>query len=113
MIRKYAVVTVAALLLGPVMANADVVQDWNRIMLDTVNGQNAFAQARFAAITQVAVFEAVNAITGRYTPYLGRIIAPPGSSAEAAAIAAAHTVLKNYFPAAAANLDTQRANSLA
>lgn len=111
MIRKYAVFT--ALLFVPAMANADVVQDWNRIMLDTVSGQNAFAQARFAAITQVAVFESVNAIARRYTPYLGTISAPPGSSAEAAAIAAAHTVLKNYFPAAAANLDTQRANSLA
>jgi hypothetical protein len=113
MIRRYAVVTTAALLFGSVTVSADVVQDWNRIMLDTVSAQNAFAQARFAAITQVAVFEAVNAVTGRYTPYLGTIVAPPGSSAEAAAIAAAHAVLKNYFPAAGTSLETARANSLA
>ena len=113
MIRRYTFVTAAALLFGSAVANADVVQDWDNIMVNTVSGQNAFAQARFAAITQLAVFEAVNAITGRYTPYLGTISAPPGSSAEAAAIAAAHTVLKNYFPAAAASLDAARANSLA
>jgi hypothetical protein len=34
---------------------ADVVLDWNRIMLTTVGGQNSFAQARFAATTQLAV----------------------------------------------------------
>jgi hypothetical protein len=107
------VTTVAVLLFGSAVANADVVLDWNKIMVATVSGQNPFAQARFAAITQVAVFEAVNAVTGHYTPYLGTITAPPGSSAEAAAIAAAHAVLKNYFPAAAASLDAARANSLA
>ncbi len=114
MIRRYSFVTAAAaLLFGSAMANADVVLDWNRIMVETVSGQNPFAQARFAAITQLAVFEAVNAITGRYTPYLGTISAPTGSSAEAAAIAAAHSVLKNYVPSAAASLDAARANSLA
>lgn len=114
MTRRYAfVTTVAALLFGSAAANADVVLDWNNIMVATVSGQNPFSQARFAAITQLAVFEAVNAVTGYYTPYLGTISAPPGSSAKAAAIAAAHTVLKIYFPAAAAGLDAARANSLA
>src|SRR5947208_6017690 len=95
------------------MAKADVVLDWNAIMFDTIGSQNPFAQARFAAITQAAVFEAVNAITGDYDPYLGTINAPPGASAEAAAVAAAHGVLKNYFPSSAASLDAARANSLA
>ncbi len=106
MTLKNAIVTTFAVLsLGSAVANADVVLDWNRIMVATVTGQNPFAQARFAAITQLAVFEAVNAVTGEYTPYLGTISAPPGSSPEAAAVAAAHAVLKNYFPAAAATLD--------
>jgi hypothetical protein len=64
------------------------------------------------SITQLAVFEAVNAITGDYEPYLGTVIAPVGASADAAAIAAAYRVLKNYFPGAA-NLDTAYAASLA
>jgi hypothetical protein len=103
----------AALLLSSATANADVVLDWNNTMVNTVNGENPFAQARYAAITQLAVFEAVNAATGQYRPYLGTISAPPGSSAEAAAAAAAYTVLKNYFPTATPNLDTALANSLA
>src|SRR5207253_2434886 len=72
-----------------------------------------FAQGRFAAITQLAVFEAVNAIIGEYKPYLGTIVAPKGASPEAAAVAAAHAVLRNYFPGSAATLDAARANSLA
>jgi hypothetical protein len=42
------------------------VPDWNAIAVDTAvaNGKNPFDQAGFAAIMQVAVFEAVNAITG-------------------------------------------------
>jgi hypothetical protein len=103
----------AMLLLGPVNARADVVLDWNRIMLATIAGQNPFAQARFAAITQLAVFEAVNACLRRYEPYLGTLNPPPGTSPEAAAVAAAHGVLKTYFPAAAASLDAARAQSLA
>jgi hypothetical protein len=94
-------------------ASANPVLDWNETMVATVATQNPFAQGRFAAITQLAVFEAVNAITGEYEPYLGTIDAPPGASAEAAAIAAAHRVLVNYFPANAAALDAQRAASLA
>ena len=63
----------ATVLFGAVFAQADVVLDWNVIAVNTAiaNGQNPFAQARFAAIAQLAVFEAVNAITGDYRPYLG------------------------------------------
>lgn len=102
-----------ATLLGPANATADVVLDWNRIMLSTIASQNPFAQARLAAITQLAVFEAVNACLHRYEPYLGTLDAPPGTSPDAAAVAAAHGVLKHYFPAAAASLDARRAQSLA
>lgn len=105
--------TVIALLSGPMAGRADVVSEWNAIMVTTVSGQSPFAQARFAAITQLAVFEAVNAIKGDFKPYLGTINAPASASSEAAAIAAAHSVLKNYFPAEAASLDAARASSLA
>ena len=95
------------------VARADVVLDWNTIMMSTLATQNPFAQARFAAITETAVFEAVNAITGDDDPYLGTVTAPPGASAEAAAAAAAHGVLINYFPASAASLDAALVTSLA
>jgi hypothetical protein len=82
-------------------------------MLTMVNSQNPFAQARYAAITQLAVFEAVNAITGDYRPYLGTVQASPGASVEAAAVAAAYRVLVTYFPASGPTLDSARASSLA
>ena len=111
---RLALATVSTVLvLCPLVARADVVLDWNVIMQTTVGGQPPFPQFRFAAITQLAVFEAVNSITHDYRPYLGTITAPAGASAEAAAVAAAHTVLKTYFPASSASLDAARAISLA
>src|SRR6266702_5940658 len=97
------------------VAKADVVLDWNAIAVETAvaNHQNPFAQARYAAIVQLAVFEAVNSITGEYKPYLGTITAPPGASAEAAAIEAAYHVLSTYFPASSSALLAARTNSVA
>jgi hypothetical protein len=93
---------------------ADVVTDWNVLMVSTVSSQNPFAQARFAAITQLAVYEAVNTVTRRYQPYLDQPIAVSRpASPEAAAVAAAHRVLATYFPASSATLDAARAASLA
>jgi hypothetical protein len=101
-----------SLVLASAFASADAVTDWNTIAINTfvANKQNPFAQARYGAIVQLAVFEAVNAITGQYQPYLGTITAPKGASAEAAAIEAAYGVVNAYFPSAA--LDAARANSL-
>jgi PAP2 superfamily protein len=104
-----------AALFGAAVAKADVVLDWNAIAVNTAvaNGQNPFAQARYAAIVQLAVFESVNAITGEYHPYLGTIVAPPGACPEAAAIQAAYHVLNTYFPMSATPLAAERAKSLA
>jgi hypothetical protein len=109
------VTLVALLACSPIAARADVVLDWNAIAVSTLvsQGQSPYAHSRFMAITQLAVFEAVNAITRDYKPYLGTVVAPAGASADAAAIAAAYQVLKNYFPTAAANLDAAYAASLA
>jgi hypothetical protein len=105
----------AVLVFGSAVARADAVLDWNAIAVNTAvkNGQSPFAQARYAAIVQLAVFEAVNSITGDYQPFLGTITAPPGASAEAAAVEAAYRVLSTYFPASAAALDAARVTSLA
>ncbi len=108
-----AIAVVTLLLAHPLVARGDVVVDWNAIMLTTIAGQSPFAQARLAAITQAAVFEAVNAVTGEYEPYLGTIPAPPGASPEAAAVGAAHAVLVHYFSGHASALDTARDASMA
>jgi len=106
-----------AMLLAPPVSRADAVTDWNEIMLTTFGSQtppvNPFAAGRFAAITQLAVFEAVNTIEGDYKPYLSTLTAIAGASPEAAAVAAAHDVLVHYFPANTAQLDAARDASLA
>jgi hypothetical protein len=105
----------AALLFGHAVAKADSVLEWNEIAVNTAiaNGQDPFALARFAAVEQLAVFEAVNAIKGDYKPYLGSVVAPPGASADAAAIQAAYRVLSAFFPASTPSLNIERSNSLA
>ena len=108
---RVAVAIVTAVLFStPAAARADVVLQWNAIAVSVPAG-NPFNQARVMAATQLAVFEAVNAIQGGYEPYLGTVVAPPGASADAAVIAAAYRVLKHYVPGAA--IDTLRADSLA
>jgi hypothetical protein len=112
------------LLCAAAAAQANVVLQWNEIAVRTLTTQspalNPFAQARFAAIVQLAVFEAVNAISGDYEGYLGSTAAGgntisviPGSSPEAAAISAAYTVLSAFFPASAAALTADYNASLA
>jgi len=83
----------------PARAN-DIVLRWNEIATRTATATNPFNQARVTAIVQLAVFEAVNAVAGEYEPYLKpATAAPAGTSAEAAAITAAHRVLTTFFPA--------------
>ena len=111
-------IVLAAAVCGTLLSTAavsstDPVLEWNSIMVSTTATQNPFFQARFAAITQLAVFEAVNAIDKDFEPYLGTISAPPGASPDAAAVAAAHAVLENYFPGDAPALDAAYAASLA
>jgi hypothetical protein len=100
------------LLVGAATARADVVSDWDTVMLNTISSQNPVAQSRYGAITQLAVFEAVNAVTGDFRPYLGTVGASPGASAEAAAVAASYRVLATYFPASLSTLDAARISSL-
>jgi hypothetical protein len=116
---RWAPVAIIAMVLASAFsfaARADTVTDWNAIMQVTVTTAptNPFFQARWGAIVQLAVFEAVNAIEGDYEPYLGGIIvAPPGASPDAAAIAAAHRTLVTLRPGSTAALDALRVTALA
>jgi PAP2 superfamily len=95
-------------------AKADVVMDWNAkadaiaIEKQTINSANARGQA----MLHVAVFEAVNAIDKRYTPYKLNLTADRGVSREAAAASAAHDVLLALYPDQKADLDATLATSL-
>ena len=107
------IVVAAALLISPVLASADIVLDWNIIAVGTPAG-SPFNQARVLAATQLAVFEAVNAIQGGYERYLDNpIVAPPGASVDAAVITAAHDVLAGLVPGSVAMLDARRDSALA
>src|SRR5207249_2511074 len=96
---------------------ADVVTDWNETTLAT---QDAIAgairtppAARALAMVHVAIFDSVNAIDRKYTPYAVGPLADRCASPEAAAAAAAHAVLVKLYPSRQANLDAAYAASLA
>jgi hypothetical protein len=67
----------------------------------------------YMAFVHAAVYDAVVGVEGRYQPYRFHAHAPRGTSAQAAAVAAAHKVLVTYSPDAQATLDAAYAASLA
>jgi hypothetical protein len=98
------------------MLAANVVTDWNSIASTTIvanAGKNPAASAVWFAYSSLAVYDAVNAITRHYQPFYYRFAAPENASTGAAAVAAAHRVLVNYFPSQQAALDSQYTASLA
>src|SRR5260370_26826834 len=116
-ILRFLVTTLAMILFAsPGMQAQNVVIDWNNIASKTivtnVNQSSALSGVWFAYV-HLAVYDAVNAIDHRHQPYLFAPDAPDGASKDAAAVAAAHRVLANYFPAQQASLDAQFASSLA
>lgn len=95
-------------------ARADVITDWNEKAVAAGYAASAgAANARNVAIVQLAVFEALNSIEPRYTPYRKRLTVEPGASREAAAAAAAHYVLTRTYPAQSKDFDKSLQASLA
>jgi len=113
--RFFATAAGVAFLVTPVLAPADVVTQWNEkaIATATAAGQNPLVVGRTVTIMHVAMFDAVNSIENRYTPYALRTSAEPGSSAEAAAVAAAHAVLVALLPNQEPELEAAYSASLA
>lgn len=100
---------------APPASADDAVTQWNQIAASATlsAGLAPVQQTRAMAIVQVAVHDAVNAVTRQYATYLSLGPAPAGASPEAAAIAAAHHALRNLFPGQALALDGFYADSLA
>ena len=94
---------------------ADVVTEWNQRANACVLEAKImpFAGTRVMAIMHTAMFDAINSIEGRYTPYKFKVSAPAGSSPEAAGAAAAHATLVALFPEQKAALDAAYAAYLA
>jgi hypothetical protein len=112
--KSFILAAVLTVTLPAIPAKADVIMDWNAkadaigIEKQLVNSANSRAQA----MLHVAVFEAVNAIDKRYTPYKLNLTADRGISREAAAASAAHDVLVALYPDQKADLDATLATSL-
>jgi hypothetical protein len=94
---------------------SNVVTDWTTIASTAIvknGGKPAGASAVWFAYTSLAVYDAVNAITSQYRPFYYRGTGPRTASVDAAAAAAAHRILVNYFPAQQSDLDARFAASL-
>lgn len=96
-------------------AMADVVTDWNeKAVAAGYTGRSGNSlHSRNMAIVNVAMFEALNSIEPRYTPYRARLVAEPGWSKDAAAAAAAHHALVQLYPQQAKTFDQALQASLA
>ena len=104
---------------GPATAETDdpaVVTEWNQRAIATLVADTATTPASdflYLAFVQAAVYDAVIGVTGGYRPYHFRGTAATGSSAQAAAVTAAHDVLVAYVPGAEAALGSALESSLA
>jgi hypothetical protein len=100
------IVLAVATLTGALRVQADVVTDANATAADIASKHPGTPPAvRIMAFIQVAVFEAVNAITGRYPPLQTKIHAAPGASVDAAVAAATRTLLSKLMPSQQAVID--------
>ena len=107
-------ILVASLIGLAAPATADVITDWNETAVAAGYAANAGpANARNVTILHVAIFEALNTIEPRYTPYRKRLPVEPGASREAAAAAAAHYVLTRAYPPQSKDFDKALQASLA
>ncbi|HEY2527942.1 MAG TPA: vanadium-dependent haloperoxidase [Xanthobacteraceae bacterium] len=116
MLRRREWVLPALLLVAPVPALANVITDWDEKAISFVQTGTVPPPPtanRVVAIVDVAMFDAVNSIEPRYTPYQVRLTATPDTSKEAAAAAAAATVLIKLVPDAATNVQSSLTSYLA
>ena len=93
-----------------------VISDWNAIAVTTLLGdttKQTVEDILYMGFVQAAVYNAVVGVDGQYAPYRFHARAPRGTSAQAAAVAAAHQVLVTYVPSAQTALDADYATSLA
>lgn len=113
--RLRSCVLVALAILVPSISIADVVIEWNQKANACVLEAKMypFVGTRVMAIVHSSMFDAINSIEGRYTPYKFKVPAPTNSSPEAAGVAAAHATLVKLCPEQKASLDAAYSASLA
>ena len=113
LLTRNAIACGALLFLGLISGvRSDVITDWNDIAIPLFRKAPSIFPPRQFALMHVAQFEAVNAVVGKYTPYVVNLAAP-GASPEAAAAQAAHDILLRFYPTNQPALDAALATSLA
>src|SRR5260370_41854708 len=115
-ISRFTLSLAIALLLAASLSAQNVVSQWNAIASTAIVAnakESPAASGVWFAYVHLAVFDAVNAIDHRFQPYLFTTNPPAGANEDAAAVAAAHRVLVNYFFSQQTTLDTQYAASVA
>ena len=99
-------ISLLVILAGAPGARADIVTDANVRAADVVSRLPAPPiTVRMMAVVQVSVFEAVNAVTGRYPPQRAKLAPAPGASVDAAVAAATRTALSKLMPGQQAAID--------
>ena len=102
-LARLALLATAVGLVVPAVASANEITKWNEITINTLGMQPPIASAPnagsiFIAMSQGAVYGAVNAVDRHGRPYLVNRSYPQGSP-DAAAATAAYQVLNSLFPA--------------
>src|SRR5438105_13100272 len=100
-------VAVLAFALGASAAHGDAITDWDVVAFDTFKAANVGGNPLFRAlaIMHVAMSDAVNTVQNRYMRYALTVPMNTAASADAAATAAARSVLVTLAPSQRAKVD--------
>lgn len=92
---------------GILSCRADVVLDWNAVMIAAIHVDNSgpTLSSRNLAILHTAMYDAVNSILKTHQPYRFEVEAPLETSVEAAVVAAGYDVMKALYQSFGAQAD--------
>ncbi len=96
------------------LLTADMVLQWNDVLLDAVRVDRTAppAASRAMAIVHTAIYDTVSSIDREYAPWFTRVDLHPRASKEAAVASAAYETLVALFPAQKATVDARIVASL-
>lgn len=97
--------------------HADVILDWNKALSDVLRAdttiQNPGMGSRSMAMTNIAMYDAINGVSPSYQPMYQHPSAPANASKAAAALQAGYRVLSSIYPGQQSLLDARRSAILA
>ena len=95
----------------------DVILQWNRVLSDVLKAdttlQNPGMASRSLAMTNIAMYDAINCINTTHQTMYSHEVAPTNASPQAAALQAGYRVLSEIYPGQQSILDAGRDSILA